>query len=472
MQVQTIKIENYKAISELEINLQGHSAYLIGANGSGKTTVGNLVATLLLPKMRPGTPLKQGETAGFAEATVSDGHVIRWRFDEASDTLEIIDPTGKAVSQRSVSAILKRLAGAGMEFDINEFLALQPKPQKEYMARLIGLDLSGWELRYKIAYDQRTDANRARDGQAARVQPFDTALLATPRVDVGAMAAKIEEAHAHNRKIQDVHAKLETRKAEHSAAAAAVAELETQFENTESPYQPMFLKAVQGALKSNPVSRMHQHSNALLNAILEDERVYYAEHDAVSRKLDFARQDIKNAAAAVATGTDYIATKLPAPIADGVIAGYRDQIAKAETTNAAIDAAHRMHQEAQTLAVYQEQAAAADATVKTLEAERVELLKSKPLPAEGLTFGDEGLLLNGLPFTDQQICTSAKMIAAAQIALSMLGDVKYLHFDASILDKPNADRLLAWAEANGLQLALERVSWESEELHYQIVGAE
>jgi len=55
-QVQTIRIENYKAISELEINLQGRSAYLIGANGSGKTTVGNLVATLLLPKMRPGTP--------------------------------------------------------------------------------------------------------------------------------------------------------------------------------------------------------------------------------------------------------------------------------------------------------------------------------------------------------------------------------------------------------------------------------
>jgi len=471
MQVQTIKIENYKAISELEINLQGHSAYLIGANGSGKTTVGNLVATLLLPKMRPGTPLKQGETAGFAEATLSDGHVIRWRFDEASDTLEIIDPTGKAVSQRSVSAMLKRLAGAGMEFDINEFLALQPKPQKEYMARLIGLDLSGWELRYKIAYDQRTDANRARDGQAARVQPFDTALLATPRVDVGAMAAKIEEAHAHNRNIAEVKAKYEVYLADLKAAKERCTEQAEACKAFHCPYSEGFLFELAAQCVTNPTTDLHRATNDLLGQVRANADRYIAGMEQARTALANAESAYTTLAAKETASAAYMAN-LAAPIADEVIAGYRDQIAKAETTNAAIDAAHRMHQETQTLAVYQEQAAAADATVKTLEAERVELLKSKPLPAEGLTFGDEGLLLNGLPFTDQQICTSAKMIAAAQIALSMLGDVKYLHFDASILDKPNADRLLAWAEANGLQLALERVSWESEELHYQIVGAE
>jgi hypothetical protein len=359
-----------------------------------------------------------------------------------------------------------------MEFDINEFMALQPKPQKEYMARLIGLDLSGWELRYKIAYDQRTDANRARDTQAARVQPFDTGLLTAPRVDVAELSGKIEQAHAHNRKIEEVKAKLETRKAEHAAALVAVTELTGKVNGYSNPYSLKFMEHAEKLLDTiNGDNDTQRTALRILRELRDNCKGFDFNYEEASRKLEFARKDLEAAATAVATGTEYIANKLPAPIAEEVIAGYRDQIAKAEQTNATIDAAHRMHQEAQTLSVYQEKATAADAAVKLLEAERVELLKSKPLPAEGLTFGDEGLLLNGLPFTDQQICTSAKMIAAAQIALSMLGDVKYLHFDASILDKPNADRLLAWAEQNGLQLALERVSWESEELHYQIVGA-
>jgi len=455
----------------MEIDLKGQSMFLIGANGSGKTTVGNMVATLLLPKMRPGKPLREGATDGFAEATLSDGTVIRWKFDEASDTLEIVDPNGKKIPQRSVSALLKTLAGAGMEFDINEFLSLQPKPQKDYMARLVGLDLCGWELRYKIAYDQRTDANRAVQAQAARVQPYDAALLNTPRVDVAALAQQIEEAYAFNRKVEDAKAKLVQRKEEHAAALAVITELDAKLESYVSPYSQNFIACAAELLGEingdNDTQRTALRVLKELGANAKEFNDIYTETFA---KSNAAMKDLEAAAGKVAIGRDYVA-KLPAPISDEVIAGYRDQIARAEATNATLDAAHRMHHEEQTLAVYQEYAAAADAAVKALEAERVELLKSKPLPAEGLTFGDEGLLLNGLPFTDQQICTSAKMIAAAQIALSMLGEVKYLHFDASILDRPNADRLLAWAEANGLQLALERVSWESEELHYQITGA-
>jgi hypothetical protein len=52
----------------------------------------------------------------------------------------------------------------------------------------------------------------------------------------------------------------------------------------------------------------------------------------------------------------------------------------------------------------------------------------------------------------------------------MLGDIKYLHFDGAALDRQSADKILAWAEANDLQLCLERPLWEGgEDLKMEII---
>jgi hypothetical protein len=86
-----------------------------------------------------------------------------------------------------------------------------------------------------------------------------------------------------------------------------------------------------------------------------------------------------------------------------------------------------------------------------------------------LEFGvDGGLTLDGLPFEDSQIATSRKIIAGIQIAMSMLGEIKYLHFDGAALDKASADHILKYAEDNGLQLCIERPIWEGGALKLEV----
>jgi hypothetical protein len=79
------------------------------------------------------------------------------------------------------------------------------------------------------------------------------------------------------------------------------------------------------------------------------------------------------------------------------------------------------------------------------------------------------LEIDGLPFESNQIATSRKMIAALEIAERMLGDIRYLHFDASILDKQNAQKIIDWANERDLQLCLERALWDGGELSYEII---
>jgi recombinational DNA repair ATPase RecF len=110
----------------------------------------------------------------------------------------------------------------------------------------------------------------------------------------------------------------------------------------------------------------------------------------------------------------------------------------------------------------------ADETVKSIEVKKIELIKSANLP-EGFAFTDDGIEINGLPVTREQLSTSGIYIASLKLAAMKLGKVQTLHFDASHLDKNNLLEVEKWAESQGLQLLIERPDFEGGEIQYQII---
>ncbi len=107
-----------------------------------------------------------------------------------------------------------------------------------------------------------------------------------------------------------------------------------------------------------------------------------------------------------------------------------------------------------------DEAKAVDDEIHSIRAQKEQIIKTASLPADGLRFEGDDILIDDLPFEDAQIAASRKLIAAIQIAASMLGQIRYLHFDGAALDKSSADKILMWAEKNDLQLCLERPLWE------------
>ena len=402
MKIKSIKIQNLKAVSQAEINAEGKHVFLIAGNNKGKTTIGRLLSDVMMGN-RPSVPLTKGETNGFAEITLDDGMVIKWAFDENKDTLTVISKEGHKVS--GAATLLKSLAG-GMNFDVNAFLALQPKKQKEAMEKIIGVDFSEVNAKYEKAFTRRTAAKRDLTTAEARRTPYDLSLVTKAPIDSSALMQELFGLEEKNRakagKLQVVQAK-----------AARISETESEIAR---------LQALLFALKGEQTEALTAY----------------------------------NAVEAVDEST---------------LTDLRTQISSASTINAAIEQAKLAHRFEQEYLFAQADVNDAQLAVENAQREKDSILESNPLPAQGLTFSDEGLLFNGLPFEDNQISTSSKMIAGAQIALSQMAEVKVLHFDISLLDKHNVEKITQWADSQGLQLFMERADWDGGDLEIRIQEA-
>ena len=95
-------------------------------------------------------------------------------------------------------------------------------------------------------------------------------------------------------------------------------------------------------------------------------------------------------------------------------------------------------------------------------------LENTPLPVSGLELDDDKLLLDGLPFNDNQINTARRIIAGLELQFQLMQDVKIARFDGSLLDSKNLKEVEAWAEQRGIQLFVELVDRNGDDLKIEV----
>lgn len=106
--------------------------------------------------------------------------------------------------------------------------------------------------------------------------------------------------------------------------------------------------------------------------------------------------------------------------------------------------------------------------LQDIEDTKRRIISETEMPVPGLTFDNNQLLYNGLPFEKSQINTAQLIIIGLQINLALLKDIKIARFDGSLLDNKNLAIVEKWAEENGLQLFVEFVERDAEGLKIEI----
>jgi len=106
--------------------------------------------------------------------------------------------------------------------------------------------------------------------------------------------------------------------------------------------------------------------------------------------------------------------------------------------------------------------------LKEIEETKRRVISEANMPVDGLTFSDNELFYNGLPFDKNQINTAQQIIIGLQINMSLLNDIKIARFDGSLLDTSNIELVEAWAKENDLQLFVEFVERNSEGLTIEV----
>ncbi len=109
-----------------------------------------------------------------------------------------------------------------------------------------------------------------------------------------------------------------------------------------------------------------------------------------------------------------------------------------------------------------------NAKIQEVEQAKKQAIAEANLPVPGLTFDDNQLFLNGLPFERTQINTAQLIITGLKIQMALLGQVRIARFDGSLLDNSSLAEVETWAAANNLQLFVELVDRSGEALKIEV----
>jgi len=436
--IQSIEVTNLKAIDHMVADFSGHTAIITASNDRGKTTFLTAIPDRIRGE-RPELILKEGTESGKAVMVLTTGERFEWEFDnEKKDKLIFFTRDGiktsvtKEISARFFAPV----------FDIDKFLNSPPKQKSKMLQELAGIDFTNIDLKYKSAYSDRT-------GKNAVVKNLEAKLMATPEVekaepvDVSELQAKAE---AEKARLNQVYQDNKKKNAELRAA------YEKEKEENSAKYHAMLEK--QATLRGN---KMRAES------LLDDLVI-----------LGYTGQEVSEFIKAMPEITEVVNQEVPTPeyveeMPDSAeLDKINAQIASVAETNAKAQAYANRQAMIEELKKAQEDAERADQEVKTIEAQRKQMILDSKFP-DGIEMTEDGVFVDGLPLDKKQISTSKLYITALKLAAMNLAQVRTLHFDASPLSKSNLEAIEAWAQETDLQLLIEKPSFESQDIQYEIV---
>jgi len=101
---------------------------------------------------------------------------------------------------------------------------------------------------------------------------------------------------------------------------------------------------------------------------------------------------------------------------------------------------------------------AMDSRIDELAKERAELITKAELPIAGLSFGDDGLILNGVPFMPGKVSDSQTMEIAAKLIIASNPKVKVFRIArGESLGAKRLETIIDIAKRNGFQGFIEQV---------------
>lgn len=444
--IKRITVSNLKAIAETSANFNGCTAIVTAGNNKGKTTLLKGIFERIRG-IKPEKILRIGESEGFAECELTTGEKFKWEFKTVKDALR---EKLTYISQKDIkSSVTREIAQTFFPqiFDVDAFLSAQPATQRKMLQKLVGLDFTDVDNRYKESYDERESKNRrsleAKIKFDAAVMPENVAAVDIVQLlsDKDAIRTKLNWEYLDNKKYNET--------------------LRTNYNDERYRVQ------------ENWYRRQEQENNkakAIENAEVSLDKLI---------TLGYTGSEVRNWINTLPRKQEIDIEVEVSKIKQPVYIKEMPDDTPLKEIEAKINEAGETNRKAQLYKDWDDlrtamhnankESGEADKKVKAIEKERMDMIRGANMP-EGFSFSDDGILYQNLPFTRQQLSSSGIYIAALKLANMTLGEVKTLHFDASFLDKNSLNEIEAWANENDLQLLIERPDFEGGEIEYQIIN--
>lgn len=394
MKITSLRIDNVKRISAVDIVPEGSMVTISGRNGQGKSSVLDAIAYALGgTRLQPPQVIHRG--AEFAQVLLeTEQYVIkrRWTSNERS-TITVKSKEGATFP--SPQALLDKLVGR-LSFDPLAFMRMSSKEQAAALRQLVGLDFSTLDAKRANLYGQRADLNKE--------------LAAT---------TVLFESTTHHPEAPAAPVSLSALLAEETAAREEIAKNE----------------------------RLRKEA-AAASRVLEDALDAV---DSARRALRIAEDNQRNAEAA-----EEIAVSAAANLVDPDLAGIRSRLETVEQTNNQVQQNARRADLQKSIATAKTESDRLTREIGAIDVEKAQALAAAPFPVPGLCFDGDLVTFGGLPL--EQASDSERLRVAVGIGLAMNPTLKVLLIHGGEkLDEDSLALVGQMAEEAGAQVWLEKV---------------
>jgi DNA repair exonuclease SbcCD ATPase subunit len=400
-----LRAENFMRLRVVEQTFENGAPVIriCGRNDQGKTSFIEAIACALGgEKLAPKVPIRRG--ADEAEVTVQLSDLIvtrKWRQTEEgiASTLTVKSPDG--MKHGSPQKLLNALIGE-LSFDPLAFTRSEPKKQVETLKQLVGLDFTILNVQRKTHFDNRTAVNAEVKGLRALVDGIKLVNAPDEPVDVAQLLKEQAAAIEEQRRYDGLRRAAEEAQRDHARAQTRVLDAKA----------------------------------ALAKAQKDLEEATAAEVKAQEREEEAAGEF----AVAVKPGLDAI----------------REQLVKAQETNELVR--QKKSREEAGAKLYAKEREAADLTEKIegIDQRKRDALSAAKFPVAGLSFTDDRVTLNGVPFEQASQANQIRVSLAIGLALNPRLKLVLIR-DGSLLDADMMRVVAEMAQEAGAQVLIERV---------------
>lgn len=436
MIVKKLELVNFQVIKEFNADFDGNVYFITGDNELGKSTVLKAIGALLTGNRD--AVLKNGESKGFAKMIVGDDgeeYEVELKFTKANPrgTLSIKSKT-TGMKSDNVS-MLQKIFGY-TDFDAVEFSRWSETAEGRRRQIEVVKSLLPEEVRTRIAEidttvaglkTERTGVNRdlktyksISDAAGQGLTTQDLKTYAKQKDITELMKEQAENAQLIE-KAKTVRSALEQRKKQLEEIPERLAEAKATYE-----------KAIEEAKKA--IERTEKLYKEAI-AQIESEKADYEARKANAEKwlANYEENNPEKLDTAEQLRKAEEHNKMAAKVADYLSKKKQADDKKAE--------AEKM-----------------DSEIAELSAEREKLISSAKLPISGLSFCDDGLVLNDVPFVAGKVSDSQIMEVAAKLIIASNPTVKVFRIArGESLGQKRLQAILDLAKKEGFQGFIESV---------------